>query len=53
MRAPADIAKIRAYMAGLGRTVKGSGRIYLTGGATALLHGWRSSTIDVDFKADP
>jgi hypothetical protein len=29
------------------------GRIYLTGGATALLYGWRSTTIDVDLKANP
>ncbi len=40
-------------MAALGRTVKSAGRVYLTGGATALLYGWRSSTIDVDLKADP
>jgi len=32
MRAPADIAKIQAFMAALGRTVKSSGRVYLTGG---------------------
>ncbi len=40
-------------MAALGRRTKGPGRVYLTGGATALLHGWRSSTIDVDIKAEP
>jgi len=26
--------------------------VYLTGGATAVLHGWRSATIDVDIKLD-
>lgn len=40
-------------MAALGRRVRGPGRIYLTGGATAVLHGWRSMTIDIDFKPDP
>jgi len=40
-------------MAALGRKTKGTGRIYLTGGATALLHGWRAMTVDVDIKADP
>jgi len=40
-------------MEALGQRVKGSGTIYLTGGATALLFGWRSKTIDVDIKADP
>ena len=40
-------------MEALGRRVKGPGTIYLTGGATALLFGWREKTIDVDIKADP
>lgn len=40
-------------MESLGRRVKGPGRIYVTGGATALLHGWRPATIDIDLKADP
>ena len=40
-------------MAALGSAAKSPGRIYLTGGATALLHGWRASTVDVDLKADP
>ena len=40
-------------MAALGRRVRSEGRIYLTGGATALLHGWRSMTIDIDLKPDP
>jgi hypothetical protein len=37
----------------MGRKTKGAGCIYLTGGATALLHGWRPMTVDVDLKADP
>ncbi|MBI4324824.1 MAG: hypothetical protein HY674_06115 [Chloroflexi bacterium] len=40
-------------MAALGDRVRGEGVIYLTGGATALLHNWRSITIDVDIKPDP
>lgn len=40
-------------MAELGRAARGAGCVYLTGGATALLHGWRGSTVDVDLKADP
>ena len=40
-------------MEALGQRVKGPGTIYLTGGATALLFGWRAKTIDVDIKADP
>lgn len=53
MRSPTDPAKIHSFMAALGRSVGGPGRVYLTGGATALLLGWRDSTIDVDVKADP
>ncbi len=37
----------------LGRLATGPGRVYLVGGATALLEGWRSSTVDVDLKLDP
>ena len=37
----------------MGSAVKGPGRIYITGGATALLYGWRNMTVEVDLKADP
>jgi len=40
-------------MKALGATVKGKARVYLVGGATAVLFGWRESTIDVDLKAIP
>lgn len=40
-------------MAALGDRVHGEGTVYLTGGATALLRGWRAATIDVDIKPDP
>lgn len=53
MRPPVDIARLNDFMAAMGRKIKGTGRIYLTGGATALLHGWRPMTVDVDIKADP
>jgi hypothetical protein len=53
MRPPVDIARLNDFMSAMGRTTTGTGRIYLTGGATALLHGWRPMTVDVDMKADP
>lgn len=53
MRPPVDLAKLEAFRVALGKSVRGEGRIYLTGGTTALMHGWRPSTIDVDLKADP
>jgi hypothetical protein len=53
MRPPIDISRLEKFMAAMGRKTKGPGTIYLTGGATALLHGWRAMTVDVDIKADP
>jgi hypothetical protein len=53
MRKLADAARIERFMQELGRAVKAEGRVYLTGGATAVLHGWRETTIDVDIKLVP
>ncbi len=53
MRDLADEAHIEQFMRALGRAAKIEGRVYLTGGATAVLHGWRASTIDVDIKMIP
>jgi len=53
MRAEADRRKIEQFMVGLGLRVRGPARIYLTGGGTAVLEGWREMTIDLDLKAVP
>ena len=53
MRPPLDRQKLERFLKSLGQRVRGEGRIYLTGGATALLHDWRPMTIDIDLKADP
>lgn len=53
MRDPADLKRIESFMAALGDWARESSRVYLTGGATAVLHGWRASTIDVDVKFAP
>jgi hypothetical protein len=53
MRSETDRAKVEAFMTAFGHRVRGEGRIYLTGGATAVLFGWRPMTIDVDLKPDP
>lgn len=37
----------------MGAAVQSQGRIYFTGGVSAVLLGWREMTIDVDLKADP
>ncbi len=53
MRGQLDPAKIRRLLREIGRNARGPGRVYLTGGATALLVGWRDSTVDVDLKLEP
>ena len=53
MRAVADEPRIRAFMAALGRAGREEGTCYLVGGATAVLIGWRETTIDVDLKLVP
>lgn len=40
-------------MADLGRSASRPARVFLTGGATAVLHGWRASTVDVDLRIVP
>ena len=52
MRALADVARLDAFMQALGRAGV-EGRIYFAGGATAVLLGWRSSTIDADILVVP
>jgi hypothetical protein len=53
MRPPVTGKKIESLMAALGRAATGPGAIFFTGGVTALLHGWRETTIDIDLKARP
>jgi hypothetical protein len=40
-------------MEALGHAAAAAGRVYFTGGATAVLLGWRFTTIDVDVKFVP
>lgn len=40
-------------MDALGRSARAETRVYLTGGATAVLQGWRNATIDIDLKIEP
>lgn len=53
MRQLADSARIHAFIRALGRSANAPGRVYFTGGATAVLFGWRAATIDVDVKLVP
>jgi hypothetical protein len=53
MRPPVDEQAIRTLARELGRTARVPVRIYLTGGATAVIEGWRAATIDVDVRFEP
>jgi hypothetical protein len=53
MRELATGTRIREFMRRLGAAANVDTRIYLTGGATAVLFGWRETTIDVDLKIIP
>lgn len=53
MRERADEHRIRLFMRELGRGAHAPGRVYLIGGATAVIEGWRSSTIDIDLRFEP
>jgi hypothetical protein len=53
MRSTINPEKIEQLMEILSREARGSGSVYFTGGASALLIGWRSSTVDIDIRLDP
>ena len=53
MRARVDEPRIRALARQLGRVAQSTVRLYLTGGSTAVVEGWRASTIDVDLRFEP
>lgn len=48
MREVTNREKISLFMARLGRNVRQSASVYFTGGSTAVLRGWRESTVDID-----
>lgn len=53
MRKETTATKVERLMEILGRGVGSPGTVYFTGGASAVLLGWREMTMDVDLKADP
>ena len=53
MREPLTSARLQTFMRVLATASKAPARVYLVGGASAVLLGWRDSTIDVDLKIIP
>lgn len=50
MRQAVQKKQIEKTLAELAKRCKGPGRIYVVGGTTAVLSGWRESTADIDMK---
>ncbi|MFN2316692.1 MAG: DUF6036 family nucleotidyltransferase [Gemmatimonadales bacterium] len=53
MREVADQSRIEAFLAALAREATAETDVYLVGGTSAVLIGWRPTTIDVDLVMRP
>ena len=53
MRQAVDAERIARFMRALGLAANAESRVYFTGGATAVLYGWRNSTVDLDIAVVP
>jgi hypothetical protein len=50
MREKANRERIVAFMRRLASESGASGQVYFTGGATAVMEGWREATLDIDVE---
>ena len=53
MRELADGERVRRFMKELGAAARDETVCYLVGGGTAVLVGWRTTTLDVDIRLEP
>ena len=53
MRQKVSPDRLARFMKSIGRGEKKKARVYFVGGATAVLLGWRETTIDIDLKMVP
>ena len=53
MRRNVSVPTLQQFMRELAAAARSPGSVYFTGGATALLLGFREQTIDIDLKLDP
>ncbi len=51
-RSPSNRRKVCEFLRFVGANTRG-GRVFLNGGASAVIVGWRDLTVDVDLKLDP
>ena len=52
-RSLVDADRIVRLMDGIGRRATGPGCVYLVGGSSTAIVGWRTATVDADIKLDP
>ena len=53
MRQLAEVSRIQEFMKRLGAAARQDARVYFTGGVSAVLIGWRPTTIDIDMSIVP
>jgi len=53
VRRDADADAVRRFARELGRATSTPARLYLVGGASAVIEGWRASTLDIDLRLEP
>jgi hypothetical protein len=53
MREAVTEPRLRAFMRAIAAEAREPGRVYLTGGASAVLQRWRDSTLDIDISIIP
>lgn len=53
MRDLTNQKKIIEFMRALGLRSRNAARVYFTGGSTAVMHGWRDNTVDIDLRFVP
>lgn len=53
MRGVATADRVRAFLAALARSTRRPSTVYLVGGTTAVIEGWRESTVDIDLRLEP
>jgi len=53
MRQPLDRARLGSVLEELARSATGPATIYLVGGTTAVVYGWRATTNDIDLLIEP
>ncbi len=53
MRQKVSVERMEKFMKAVGHAGKKKARVYFVGGVTAILLGWRETTIDIDLKLVP